>query len=113
METPGCHYEILAHNDNGYILSCHGCGHYQLAFGTMVITLLPEDLHHFRRRLQQKKTEMLASWFSNQKIIRMPVGVAQVQMALTTKETDQLLLLIDEAAGAAVFRKLMEEMEWK
>jgi hypothetical protein len=109
----GCHYEILAHNDNGYVLSCHGCGHYQLAFGTTVLTMQPEHLQHFRHRLQKEKIAASREGFSNQKTIRVPVGTAHVQMALTAVETEKLLLLIDEAAGAAVFRKLMEELEWK
>lgn len=109
----GCHYEILAHNDKGYVLSCHGCGHYQLAFGTMEITMLPDELQHLRQRLQDKKTEMLGIWFSQHKMIRVPAGIPHLQLALTANETDQLLELIDEATGTAVFRKLMEEMEWK
>src|ERR1044071_3114946 len=100
----GCHYEILAHNNNGYVLSCHGCGHYQLAFGTTVITMLPEQLAPFRRRLQRERAEAATTSFANQKIIRVPAGDTCVQMALTTGEADNLLLLIDEAAGAAVFR---------
>jgi hypothetical protein len=113
MEASGCHYEILAHNTNGYIVFCLDCNNYQLGFGTTVLTLSGTELTQFRHKVYQLKTEANKNGTPDQKTIRVPLGVARIRMALTTGEASQLLLLIDEAAATSVFGKLMEELEWK
>jgi hypothetical protein len=113
METPGCHHKILAHDHNGYILLCHDCNTYQLGFGTTVLTFSGAELTQFRHNVFQLKTSADKDAAPDQKSIRLPLGVARVRMALTGNEAGQLLSLMDEAAAASVFGKLMEEMEWK
>lgn len=42
-----CRHNILVHNDHGYVVSCNGCGRYQIAFGTSLVTLELADYENF------------------------------------------------------------------
>jgi hypothetical protein len=108
-----CQFEILAHNTHGYVVFCRDCGHYQLGYGTLVLTAGEQQLDTFHTQLEQARTEAEQGAFPEQKTIRMPVGASHLRMALNVEEAGQLLHLLDGAAASRSFRSLMEEVAWK
>ena len=41
--------QILEHNDHGYVAHCAGCDGFTLAFGTLLVVLLENDLRETGR----------------------------------------------------------------
>lgn len=107
-----CRFDILAHNDNGYLVYCNECANYQLAFGTVVMTLCLKQLQHFQYRLAAAYAEAQNDPFPHQKTIRMQIGAPHIRMALSPDEAGILLSIFDEAEATVAFRYLMEEIEW-
>lgn len=113
MGNETCQFDIMAHNQNGYVVYCNECAHYQLAFGTMVMTVSAEQIQKLHRQLVLAREEAANDPFPHQKTIRMPVGAPHIRMALSADEAEQLLGLFEEAQATKAFRNLMEEMQWK
>lgn len=113
MGNATCQFDIMAHNENGYVVYCNECSHYQLAFGTMVMTVSAEQFQKFHGQLVLAKEESANDPFPHQKTIRMPVGATHIRMALSPGEAEQLLILFEETQATKIFRNLMEEIQWK
>ena len=49
-----CEFQKLSFSEHGYVVRCQECGHYQLAFGTTMLTLSNEDFKTLHGIVQQK-----------------------------------------------------------
>lgn len=99
-----CDYKVLAHNENGYIILCSNCIHYQLAFGTMAVTLEPENFEGFFEQITAIKNNTDYNGFEKQKRISVNIFSRFAMMVLTYEELTSLYELLDEA----VFNEQLE-----
>jgi hypothetical protein len=99
-----CDYKVLAHNENGYIILCNSCNHYQIAFGTTAVTIEPENFKDFFKQITAIKNNTDCNGFEKQKRISLNIFSRFAMMVLTYSELIRLFELLDEA----VFNKQME-----
>lgn len=92
-----CHYKILAHNEDGYVILCHTCKHYQLAYGTTAATFSPADFKLFCRQAERLKSDFSCDGFEHQKRIPMELFCSCVNMVLSYRELEKLHGLLNEA----------------
>lgn len=105
-----CRHNILAHNEQGYVVSCNGCGRYQLAFGTSLATLEPADYDRFCEQvagLANGRNRKRGS--ENSKTICLDLYGSRAMMVLSAKELKSLSALLDEAGFSRQIGLLLQE----
>lgn len=105
-----CNYKILAHNENGYVILCYSCRHYQLAFGTTAVTFDPADFKLFLEQVDQLVQEVDCNGFEKQKRIPLEIACKCAMMILNYTELLKLHQLLDEAAFDEVIGNLLEHL---
>jgi len=105
-----CNYKILSHNENGYIILCHCCKHYQLAFGTTAVTFEPSDFKKFGQRVGLLKEITPCDGFVNQKRIPIEIFNKGVMMVLNYAELLNLETLLGEAFFSNEMDLLIEDL---
>lgn len=109
-----CRHNILAHNEQGYVVSCNGCGRYQLAFGTSLTTLEPADYDRFcEQAAGLAKSNRAGKEAENSKKICLDLYCHQAMMVLSAKELKLLNALLDEAEFSRQVGFLLEESHIK
>ncbi len=109
-----CRHNLLAHNEQGYVVSCKGCGRYQLAFGTSLTTLEPADYDRFCRQVAGlAKCNRPGKGAENSKKICLDIYCNQAMMVLSTRELNALNVLLDEAEFTRQVGFLLEESHIK
>jgi len=101
-----CDYKVLAHNENGYIILCSSCCHYQLAFGTTAVTIEPGNFKEFCTQVTTVKNNTDNNGFEKQKRISLNIFSRFSMMVLTHSE----LLCLSELLDEALFNEQMELM---
>ena len=102
-----CSYKILVHNKWGYIVKCNNCNHFQIAFGTTVISLKTELFQEFRLQIKELKQTTVYNGFPKQKYIPVKTHHEDVLMTLNYNELQRLFALIDEAMLANEMNQLL------
>lgn len=92
-----CNHRILAHSENGYIVQCKNCNHYQLAFGTSVICLSAKQYVKFKTVMSSQYEYWQYNGFPNQKNVELPTFSSNTQFVLTFNELEKFKELIEEA----------------
>lgn len=105
-----CDYKILAHNEDGYIILCNNCNHYQLAFGTTAVTFDPANFKRFRRQLENFKPTDELKGFEKQKRISLDIFTSNSMMVLSYSEFLKLSGLINESAFNQEFEDLFRDL---
>jgi len=105
-----CDYKILSHNQTGYIILCNTCGHYQLAFGTMAVTLEPKYFKSFCKQANHLKTNFDCNGFEKQKRISLNIFSPYITMILSYSELLQLNELLDEAEFDCEIEKVLQDL---
>ena len=49
-----CDFQKLVFNEHGYVVRCNYCSHYQLGFGTAMLTLSQADFRSFIQLIEEK-----------------------------------------------------------
>jgi hypothetical protein len=93
-----CTYKILSHTDNGYIIRCNQCSHYQIGFGTSIICLSDEQYLEFRNGMQEQFDCYEHDGFPFQKTIQLSTFSKNSCMALTLHELKNLTTMVEEAS---------------
>ncbi|MBL7919949.1 MAG: hypothetical protein JNJ40_06520 [Bacteroidia bacterium] len=99
-----CDYKVLVHNENGYIILCNSCNHYQISFGTTAVTIKPENFKVFLEQVTAIKDNTDCNGFEKQKRISLNIFSRFAMMVLTYSELICLFELLDEA----VFNEQMQ-----
>lgn len=109
-----CRHNILAHTDHGYVVCCNGCGRYQLAFGTSLTTLAPEDYDRFCEQIAHlAKCQGACRDTENAKRIYVDLYSSHAMMVLNKKELKALGALLDEAEFTRQIGFLLQESHIK
>ncbi len=92
-----CQFDSLYFNDDGYVIRCKLCGHYQLGFGNMIISISQNDFEMFCKLVTRKCGEEICPLSEKSKCIIVPTPASGNFMMLTKKEAMQLQKILDEA----------------
>jgi len=106
-----CNYKILAHSEDGYVILCHSCGHYQLAYGTTAVTFEPANFTRFCKKVSDVKSNTPCTGFEKQKNISLHIYSDCSMLVLNYKELLQLHSLLSEALFGAEMEILFEELK--
>lgn len=99
-----CNYKTLAHNENGYIILCNSCKHYQVAFGTTAVNFPPSDFAIFKSQLKYNMACEKHKASPGQKCISLDLFCRCAVMVLTYQELTKL----NDLVGLASFNENME-----
>ncbi len=100
---------VLAKSKNGYITQCRSCNHFQLAFGTSLLTLNGEQMEEFILTTDYELEMNNYTEMPNSKCILLPTFSQSSNMVVTYNEikqladltqTAQLLLDVDQLLSA-------------
>lgn len=105
-----CDYKILAHNEDGYIILCNSCNHYQLAFGTTAVTFDPSNFKRFRHQLEKMQPGDELKGFEKQKRISLDIFTSNSMMVLNQNEFLKLSALVNESAFNEEFEDLFRDL---
>ncbi len=108
-----CKHRILAHNDNGYIVLCKKCNHFQITFGTTVICLSEIQYEEFKLQVEDQLNFYKDDGCPQQKIIQLPTFSVNVQIVLSFNELVKLIELIEEASVLLMVDKIINRVESK
>lgn len=96
-----CRPKILAHTEQGHVVSCQACGTYELTFGTSLVRFEPAD---YQRFCKQIATLVIAKRLSNEednsRQICLDIYCSKARMVLSERELFFLHALLHEAGSA-------------
>lgn len=108
-----CNYKILAHNEDGYVILCNSCGHYQLAFGTTAVTFGQKNFRLFKEEVEAFRIGTAADGFEKQKRISLDIFTANTMMVLSYQEVLKLSALLEETGFNEEVENLFKDLNLK
>jgi hypothetical protein len=92
-----CHFKTLYTGEDGYVVRCKECGHYQLAYLCVMVTLDEKQFYSFRKMIQQHYEDSL--YVSNEHcksvVVQTPAG--GTNFLFSAREIKRFAELLDEA----------------
>jgi hypothetical protein len=92
-----CIYKILAQNEDGYVILCNECNHYQLAFGTTGASFSKDKFVDFCDYVIVLNQSAVCNFYMNNKRIKINLFQGSVMMILNHKELKNLYEMVCEA----------------
>ena len=92
-----CTHKMLTNGNYGYIVLCHNCNHFQIAFGTSLINLKPDHYNEFYLLAQEQHHYYQNNGFPNNKTIHLPIFTPNSLMVLSFNELELLLEMFNKA----------------
>lgn len=92
-----CQFKTLYTGEDGYVVRCKECGHYQLAYLCVMVTLDEKEFRSFRRMVQQHYEDSLCITNDFCKCIVIPTPAANTCFLFTKREITRFVQLLDEA----------------
>ncbi|MDX1937926.1 MAG: DUF6686 family protein [Flavihumibacter sp.] len=97
----GCEFTPLYTGENGYVVRCRQCGHYQVAFISTALSLNKQEFHFFRQLVAQKSTEFSYAFAEHSKCVILETACTGICLILTWKELNQLHQVLETADAEA------------
>ncbi|MBZ4189153.1 DUF6686 family protein [Niabella beijingensis] len=91
-----CSFKTLYYAEDGYLIVCNECRHFQLAFQTTLLTMTAQDLQVFHTLVKENR-EYNADINSGRKNIYIPTPLEGYGMILNRKELEELFQLLETA----------------
>lgn len=92
-----CTNRILASGNQGYVVRCQQCNHFQIAFGTVVIRFCAMEYEKFKLQLEDQFHLFNDHAFPEQKMIELPTFNTNTKLILNFFELENLMKLVTEA----------------
>lgn len=92
-----CGFQYLYNGEDGYVVRCKNCGHYQLAFASIILTLSRSEFQSFCELAKYKCNEPDYSLAEHSKSIILQTPAQGVFILLTKNEGDRLCEILEEA----------------
>lgn len=92
-----CEFQSLYFGDDGYVVRCKNCGHYQLAFLCIMITLKAENFSAFCRMIIQRSKETNQACAEHSKCVLIETPASNVSFILTKGEADRFAEILEQA----------------
>ncbi|MFT3845619.1 MAG: hypothetical protein QM725_11235 [Lacibacter sp.] len=102
-----CSYNTLYIGPEGYVVRCKECGHYRVAFISTELTLSEDSFQEFFRKVAHFAGMYNAANSSNVKSISIATFADGIHLLLTSKEVQQLFLMLDTADNEMKATELM------
>jgi hypothetical protein len=99
-----CTFQSLYFSNDGYVVKCKQCGHYQVAFMCMMITLTEHDFCSFHKIVKQKSEDADYAVADNTKCIIIQTPANGVCFLLTKAEVKKFAEILEEADTEAKAR---------
>jgi hypothetical protein len=106
-----CEFQSLYYGDDGYVVRCKHCGHYQVAFICICITFTNSDFAAFKKMAGDYCDNPGASFSDNHKNIIMRTPAQGISFILTRAEIKRLIDILDEADTQEKFLSLLNLFE--
>lgn len=92
-----CEFQSLYFGDDGYVVRCKKCGHYQIAYSSSMLNLPAEDFKKLCSIVKKKHFE--EDFYNNHcaKSVVIPTPSNGMYMLFTKKETMRLHEILEEA----------------
>jgi hypothetical protein len=101
-----CKNKILKHTDEGFVMHCKHCGNIQVAFGTVVLSMMPEKFHKYIGVVDELYNIHNLYPFKDEKVIRIPTTARGVAMSYSVNELKELLHLMVQGRNKMEYDKL-------
>jgi hypothetical protein len=92
-----CNYQVLSHNCYGYVVCFKHCNHFQVAFGTTVLSLTEAEYNQLNYNIKTQKFLQFDNSSPHQKNIKINTPSASISLVLSFNELANLIDLIEEA----------------
>jgi hypothetical protein len=91
-----CHFKNCYTGENGYIIKCEDCQHFQVGFGTTVLTLNAYDFQAFVGIVAYKKENHQSMHDPNTRSIVLPTPCSTVHLIFSERELNDLHTMLQE-----------------
>lgn len=102
-----CDFQFLCYCDEGYIVRCKQCRHYQIAFISTLITVDEANFTVFCSHVRNKAAHNYAYINRDAKIIIIPTSASDVNLLLTPNELSRLYGMLEEADNEIKMQELL------
>ncbi|WP_152268609.1 DUF6686 family protein [Agriterribacter humi] len=92
-----CGFQYLYNGEDGYVVRCKNCGHYQIAFASFMLTLSQSEFQSFCELVKYKCNEPGYSLTEYSKSIILQTPAQGVFILLTKNEDSRLYQILEEA----------------
>ncbi|MBS1664389.1 MAG: hypothetical protein JST68_25315 [Bacteroidetes bacterium] len=92
-----CQFKSCYAGENGYIVRCEDCQHFQVGFGTTVLTLNAYDFQAFLGIVAYKKENHQPIHDPNTRSIVLPTPCSTVHLIFSENELADLHIMLQEA----------------
>ena len=92
-----CHFKTWYFDEHGYVVSCEHCNHFQVCFGTTMLTLSPTDYEVFVKMVAQKKEDHVSMCDLNIRCVILPTPCSNIHSFLSGRELDTLHTMLQTA----------------
>ncbi|MES2777867.1 MAG: DUF6686 family protein [Bacteroidota bacterium] len=96
-----CEFESLYYGDDGYVVRCKHCGHYQVAFISTMLSLNERNFQALYTLVQQKCQEADYSFTEHSKTVILKTPCDGVFIMLTRNEARRFSEILEEADNEA------------
>lgn len=103
-----CNFKTLYYEENGYLIVCEACNHFQLAFLSNLQTLSSWQLHILHKQVKQNVAHYGDIINGTQKCIYLPGPQEGCGMILNRKELQALFELLETAEVNYKAEQLLE-----
>lgn len=102
-----CEFIPLYTGENGYVVRCTQCGHYQVAFISTALSLNKKEFTYFCQLVASKCAESCYAFAEHSKCIILETACTGICLVLTWKEVNQLHQILETADAEAQALDLM------
>ena len=92
-----CHFDSLYYGDDGYVVRCKQCGHYQVAFISTMLTLTENNFQALCKIVQHKCIEADYCFAENSKSVIIQTASEGMYLLLTSGEVKRFNYILEEA----------------
>lgn len=92
-----CQFQTLYTGEDGYVVRCKECGHYQLAYLCVMVTLGEKEFRSFRRMIQQHYEDSLQLTNDHCKCVVVQTPATGTNFLFSRREIKRFTELLDEA----------------
>jgi hypothetical protein len=102
-----CEFLSLYYKDDGYVVQCKDCSYYQLAFGSTMLSLSPEDFEMLTRVVRNKFNEIDFNFSENARNVVIPTPSHGLFMLLTKEEANRFHEILEAADTEAKAQQML------
>lgn len=92
-----CQFQTLYMGEDGYVVRCKECGHYQLAYLCIMVTLEEKEFSSFCRMIQQHYEDSIHLSNDNCKCVVVQTPASGTHFLFSRKEIRRFAELLDSA----------------